>query len=467
MNPPTVPPAVAALVEAGLEVSTAGKAKIATAAVLLMSVLMGAGLWARLGQPADSAEKATLRPPQADRKADNDPLARPRPRASVLTTSPSPGARLYLPRPLEGQPKGRGEAGVVQRGATGADGRFRLELPRKDVQPDRPVPLLAAADGFGLAWVELSGKAEPGELTLRLVKDVPIRGRLVTTEGKPASGVTVAVVGLLAFERLDDFLRVYQREPRHVDEGTGATSLTVPLGDVLGVKPSDKDGRFEVRGVGVERLAGIELKGDAVAPARILVLTRVGFDAKTYAKDAMGDAKERLPLFGPSFEHVLVRAAEATSAVEGVVREAGSGKPVAGATVRIRGASAVTDAQGRYRVSGLPKEKGEYGLQVNAPDNTPLIGHWERIAIGADRNPVRADAELMRGTAVTGRVYDKATGKGVGACSVRFAPLPENKAGQTKGLALYGQTDGDGRFLRFRGRARSRRAARSSTRYVI
>src|SRR5262249_25810868 len=153
---------------------------------------------------------------------------------------------------------------------------------------------------------------------------------------------------------------------------------------------------------------GLELKGAAVAPGWVLVLTRAGFDAKAYAKDAVGDAKERLPLFGPSFEHVLVRAAETTSAVEGVVREAGSGKPISRATVRARGASAVTDAQGRYRLSGLPTDRGEYSLQVNAPDNTPLIGHWARITVAADRKPVRFDAELRRGAVVTGRVYDQA-----------------------------------------------------------
>jgi RNA polymerase sigma factor (sigma-70 family) len=444
-NSSAASPAVAALVDAGSAVVPAGTARFATAAVLAMSLLMGAGLWACLGQPENPAGKAAQRTPRADAKADDEKVVVV---GQVLGPDDKPfaGARLYLPRRSKGRPQGPADGTLVHRGTSGADGRFLLELPREEVQSDRPVPLLAAADGFGLAWVEWTGKAERGGLKLRLVKDVPIRGRLVTTEGKPAAGVTVTLVGLLAIERMDDFLRLYQREPRHVDEGTGATSLTVPLNDVLGVKPSDKDGRFEVRGVGAERVAGIELKGDAVAPARILVLTRVDFNARAYAKDAIGDAKERLPLFGPSFEHALLRAADATSAVEGVVREAGTGKPVAGATVRARGVSAVTDAQGRYRLSGLPKENGEYGLSVSAPDNTPLIGYWTRIATGAGRNPVRADAELRRGTVVTGLVYDKSTGKGVAACSVRFAPLPENKAGPTKGLALYGQADGDGRF---------------------
>jgi RNA polymerase sigma factor (sigma-70 family) len=434
-------PAVAALVDAGSAVVPAGKAKFATAVVLAMSFLMGASLWACLGQPDDPAGKAAQRPGPADRNTDNDLLVV---RGQVLGPDDKPvaGAKLYLPH----QSKRPADSTLVPCGTADAEGRFRLELPRKEVQFDRPVPLVAAAGGFGLAWVEWTGNADPGGLKLRLVKDVPIRGRFVTTEGKPAAGVAVTVVGIFAFERMDDFLRLYQRGAGHVNEGTGATQLTVPLGEVLGVKPSDKDGRFEIRGVGVERVAGLDLKGAAVAPTQVVVLTRAGFDAKAYAKDAIGDAKEWLPLFGPSFEHVLVPAAGATAAVEGVVREAGTGKPVAGATVRVGRVSVVTDAQGRYRVSGLPKENGEYGLQVNAPHNTPLIRYRARISIGADRNPVRVDAELRRGTVVTGRVYDQSTGKGVPECSVRFAPLPGNKSGPTKGLALSGQTDGDGRF---------------------
>ena len=43
----------------------------------------------------------------------------------------------------------------------------------------------------------------------------------------------MTVAGLMAFERLDDFLRVFRRETKHFDEGTGARRLSLPLNDVL------------------------------------------------------------------------------------------------------------------------------------------------------------------------------------------------------------------------------------------
>jgi protocatechuate 3,4-dioxygenase beta subunit len=320
-----------------------------------------------------------------------------------------------------------------------------MELPRKEIQSDRPVPLLASADGFGLAWVELSPKEAPGDLTLRLVKDVPIRGRIVSTEGKPVVGAAVTVAGIMAFERLDDFLRVFPRETSHVDEGTGARRLDVPLADLLRVKPTDKDGRFEIHGVGVERLAGLEVKSDAIAPATVLIVTRANFDAKSYLKSAVRrDGDQTPPLFGPSFEHVVTRAVTRPT-IEGVVRESG-GKPVAEASITTAGASAVTDAKGHYRLAGMRAGLEGYLLQVNAPRELPLIGRWVRITPTPDRKPMRVDVELTRGVVVTGRVYDKATGKGVRDCSVRFSPAPDNKAGKTEGLALYGSSGEDGRF---------------------
>jgi hypothetical protein len=63
-----------------------------------------------------------------------------------------------------------------------------------------------------------------------------------------------------------------------------------------------------------------------------------------------------------------------------------------------------------------------------------------------DRGPMRADVELPRGIVVTGRVYNKATGKGVRDCSVLFVPLPENKMRKREGLALHASTHADGRF---------------------
>jgi protocatechuate 3,4-dioxygenase beta subunit len=434
----TTSASVAVLMQEGVAGLISRKTKAALALLLAATVLGGAGLWFAQSRPEQeaSAVKTDGLPP---RRAPEARVLRGR----VLGPDDKPvaGAKLYLPRP--------GELTLAERTATDKEGRFQIEWPRSETRSDPKVPLVAAAAGFGLAWVDLSEKEAPGELTLRLVKDVVIRGRLVSTEGKPVAGVTVNVAGLMAFERLDDFLRVFQRESRHIDEGTGARSLKVPLGNVLDIKLTDKDGRFEIRGVGVERVVGVEAKNAAIAPAMMLVVTREGFDAKAYLKSeirAKGEPTRQL--FGTSFEYIVERpVATKKKEIEGVVREAGSGKPVAGVVVEAAGAATVTDAKGHYRLAGVQilRELGEYLLRVNAPSDRPLIGRSVRVTPPADGKPMHVDVELPRGVVVTGRLYDKATGKGVPGW-VTFAPLPENKTPKGEGLLLGAQAGADGRF---------------------
>jgi RNA polymerase sigma factor (sigma-70 family) len=439
------------------------KAKIATAVLFAVGLLATAGalahqaLGAREKPPPQRSELAAKEAPVAEAeraKATANPLDQAgqtvEVRGRVLDPNGKPvaGATLYLPRALKERPANQDDVALIQRGSTDKDGRFHLKLPRNEAQPGRPVALVATADGFGLDWVELPQNGMPGHVTLRLVKDVPIRGRIVTTEGKPVAGATVAVVGVLAFERLDDFLRAYEREVSHSDEGTKTRRLAVPLSKVLRVTATDKAGRFEVRGVGAERLVGLEVKSAGSAHDTMAVVTRAGLDVKAInravaAATARGPEGGRVPLLlGPSFEHVV----EPTRAIEGAVREAGSGKPVAGAIVSTAGAgTAVADALGRYRLVGMRKAQ-EYLLQVSAPKTVPLIGRWVRVPGAPGLEPVRADVELLRGVIVTGRVYDQATGKGVQG-QVHFSPLPENKfAAKTPDLALYASADAAGCF---------------------
>jgi RNA polymerase sigma factor (sigma-70 family) len=445
---------VVELLEATGGVLCGSKAKAGLLLLLAASLLGGAGWWwsggvKTLSEGRQPPETTEARGAHAPRSAKQETANGMEIRGRVVGPDKKPvaGAKLYLPRRSKEQRQERNDVAVVQRGVTDKDGRFRLELSRRGVPLERLIPLLAAADGFGLAWVELTAKERPDDVTLRLVKDVPIRGRLLTTEGKPIAGVTVTVAGLMAFERLDDFLRVFRRETKHFDEGTGARRLSLPLNDVLHVQPTDKDGRFDIKGVGVERLAGLAVKSAVVAPATILVVTRTDFDAKAYLKSVLRPKDERMPpLFGPSFEHVVDRAvAKEERAIEGVVREAGNGKPVAGAAVQALGVSVLTDAEGRYRLVGMRKT-AEYRLYVTAPNNLPLIGRWLRVTSTADRKPMQVDVELTRGVVITGQVHDKATGKGVANCSVHGFPLPENKTTKTEGLALYSQGGDDGRF---------------------
>src|SRR5438093_12958053 len=96
-------------------------------------------------------------------------------------------ARLYWPRLLKADPQSPEDIDVAQQGTTDAKGSFRVELPRSRVR----LALIAVADGYGLDWAELSDDKQSGEVTLRLVKEQTIHGRVLSTEGKPVAGARV------------------------------------------------------------------------------------------------------------------------------------------------------------------------------------------------------------------------------------------------------------------------------------
>jgi RNA polymerase sigma factor (sigma-70 family) len=426
-----IPPHVAALAAGVSRAMFLSKTKITIIILLLAGVATAAGfLFA-------SASAGTLAPVNARPQGTKETGAIDV-RGQVLRPDgqPCPGARLFLPQTVKDQT----EPEWVEQGVTDTDGRFHLHTQSHETASNSPMPLLAIASGFGLDWAELASDSHNAELTLRLVKDQPIRGRLLTTEGKAVPGVTIRITGVLAVQKLDDFLRLYQRQPRHIDETPGMRPLRVPVTEVLPPVQTDKDGRFEIRGVGAERVIALEMKHPALARELVLVATREGSDVQAIAKGSSGINHEGR-LFGPTFDHVV----EPARVILGAVREAATGKPIAGAAVNVLGVKAVSDAQGHYRVAGMRKAP-QYMLEVIAPAEMSLVGCWMPLPIPSGFEPIQADVELINGVAVTGRVYDKATGKGV-ECVVHFAPLPENKqALKVRDLAYSAFTDREGRF---------------------
>src|SRR5262249_12359569 len=142
-----------------------------------------------------------------------------------------------------------------------------------------------------------------------------------------------------------------------------------------------------------------------------------------------GRLAEQTPLlYGSKVEFV----ATPTRVIEGAILDVDTGKPIANARIWTNtgynsGAGAVSDAQGLYKLEGLPK-RSEYLVGVSPPSNKEGNLLARTIAVpGPDGiGPIKQDIELAHGVVVNGRIVDKTTGKGVQG-GVRFAPLPDNK----------------------------------------
>jgi RNA polymerase sigma factor (sigma-70 family) len=425
-----IPGHVAALAAGVTRAMFLSKVKIAVA--ILCSVCILSAFCVARTLASSEEEKQRQEPAAAKQQAVKEEGIRLRGRVLDPDGKPVASASLYWPRLLKQPPQSEDDYTLTMKATTDAKGRFQLNLkPSEMASAPRPY-LIAAADGFGFDWTELSKDENSAELTLRLVKDAPVQGRVLDTQGKPLAGVKLNVTGVQVAdkEKVDAYLTTWKQNWHDVWRAT-PRPLYALLNKVLQTAPTDKDGRFTIRGLGVERVATVEVSGSAIAKTTLYVVTRPGFDSKPYNRAVLEDQRMRLShvpsLYGPSFDYI----AAPTRVIEGAIRDVDTGKPIAGARVfavtgRNTQVSAVSDAQGNYKLTGLPK-MDEYLVGVSPPNENEsnLLPRTIGVPGLEGLGPIKQDIELAHGVAVTGQIIDKSTGKGVQG-DVRFAPLPEN-----------------------------------------
>ena len=376
---------------------------------------------------------------------------------------PVSGAGIYVRHHSEAQwtmidPMAPRQKGHVT--ATDAEGRFHFEIDKassEDSSDGGPgwhkAQIAATAPGFAAAWVEAGDLASGAEATLHLVRDdVPIQGRVLDSQGRPVAGVVVRTQliwqvkdsvdldAMLASGEIDEnqMARMYGLYQRTATWQADPAPLW-PGG--RNATTSGADGRFEVPGVGRNRIARLEFHGGGVADGTLDVMARPA-KTPTKARSATqsdmamfgkeGAFKGRYPqgtqLVGATFDFI----ASPAKAITGVVRLKGSGKPVEGAVVW--GAdpgthtyvTGRTDAAGRFRIDGLPKSQF-YELRFSPrPGIDPFLGHAAIVDDTEGQKPIEVAIEVPLGVIVTGRLIDKATGQVVPPAYVTFIKAPDN-----------------------------------------
>src|SRR5262249_38348300 len=143
----------------------------------------------KAGRPAGTPAAVKARP------------ADPAPPASKETTisgrvldpagKPVPGAPVYL----VGWKNDRTASKPQRVATTDAAGRFSCDL--SVAKRFASVELVASARGLASDWVQ--GSEAGTGLTLRLARDLRIRGRLLDLEGKPVAGAVVKVLAISTF----------------------------------------------------------------------------------------------------------------------------------------------------------------------------------------------------------------------------------------------------------------------------
>jgi RNA polymerase sigma factor (sigma-70 family) len=418
---------VAGLARQVLRMSLAPKLSLIGLALIAS---LGTGLslsarWSPAGAPAADPPAPPAAAPDAPPRGLNVRIVGPDGR-------PKPGARLYLPRLLKFPPRSPEDFEFAERGTADADGQFHLALTLAETVGPMRLTLVARAEGLACDWVEIDRKAPKGDLTLRLVPDLPIEGRILDTEGRPVAGARVDVHTLYTSleGRIDSFLAAWPQSWQSAPQQLLKRAYG-PLNRAFPTVTTGADGRFRITGVGTERVALLEVGGPTIARASVWVVARAGFDGRTINRAAAAAMPAEMQretdprLYGPTFDYV----AAAGKTVEGVVTEATTGRPLAGVVVSTLAGygaqiDAVTDERGRYRLTGVPKQR-DYLLVMEPPAGGSYLRAGARPADTPGLQPVRADAVLARGVVVTGRLIDRATGRPLSG-NVRFSALPEN-----------------------------------------
>jgi RNA polymerase sigma factor (sigma-70 family) len=413
------------------------KTKIATGLVLLAGFLLaGAGALARqalsAGEPPAESPKSVVGDPKPESAAAKEPAKPPAADDRDALTyggrvlgpdgQPVAGAKLYLTRwwGYHYEPFTAPESAT-----TGRDGRFAFTAPKAEYQGQATI-LSAAAPNRGVGWVGLHADDKRTDLTLKLVADnVPITGQIVDLEGKPVAGATLRVLQIMASpnEDLGPWLEAAKDRtapPRDRSLAIAQQHLPSYTTALSAVATTDAAGRFRLTGIGRERLAIVRLAGQTIASEYLHIRTRPGEAIKVGELEAdpeYGTPRIDVTYYGSDFRHV----AAPTKPVVGVVRDKDSKKPLAGITIRseklgrnpvhgIHITETVTDARGRYRLTGLPRGKGNK-ISVVPPRDMPYVAPVLEVPDSFGPDPVTVDVELKRAVWIEGKLTDKATGR--------------------------------------------------------
>jgi hypothetical protein len=200
------------------------------------------------------------------------------------------------------------------------------------------------------------------------------------------------------------------------------------------------DGKFQLAGLGRERVVGLIVEGPGIAYARLQAMTRAGEPVVS------PDPYRPQRIYGATFEYL----AAPSRPIRGVVRVKETGKPVAGVRIETTYTThaAHTDRAGRYELLGYPKSR-EYRLLAVPVQGEPYFMANASIADTPGLAPLDADIQLARGALVSGRVTDKSTGKPIQGARVDATPsIPT----LTRGTASAAPRRPPGRTVRTQGR---------------
>lgn len=376
---------------------------------------------------------------------------------------------------------------------TGADGKFEFARKKSEIgnaqEPNawQYAEFIATKPGYGLAAghavsFETSGAAQAGLSArfrrfaasllgpetniLKLAADMPIKGRIITPDGRPVAGATFCVINASegASGSLDDWEKAarekganYYTVQHTLRRLFGGDRVNGPIDTTIPPVTTDADGRFTLTGLGRDRLARVFVIGPGIEATEFCVRSRSGDTIKLSDNDH-GEDKWFKNYYPAQFTHVV----GPSQPVTGVVKDLKTGQPLSGFFVRaertttmsLGGSSgyirATTDEQGKFTLNGFPLGTGNEFV-VLPPKGSKYLPAGVSFKTSLSSEPLVKDVPLTEGIVVRGKVTDAKTGKPISGYAEYFVFTDNPALEQTKNFKIVDQrgtysTDAEGRF---------------------
>ncbi|WP_146446526.1 M56 family metallopeptidase [Botrimarina colliarenosi] len=372
---------------------------------------------------------------------------------------------------------------------TDANGRFRFPAPAVELAEDAPASwsysqwIVVRAPGYGFA-VERPGylgKSRPRSNPVTVIgaalsalasqtvielpaEGEPLRGRVIDIDGNPVAGAKITTRWS---RRANDPAGPWYGTPDDTQPNSEWRSKVFDLLNIiepsqttlaLPTATTNADGRFALRGIEDNLLLQLRIEGEGIETAEIV------------ARNMPGEKIEFTVDEGPTetsytvHPNELLHVAAPSRPVESRVVDYDTGEPIVGVIVRdgiVHGTNrwsnlhdrqfvTRTDADGRYRITGLP-----IGDKNRVMAFTDGDAAYVPAIVTADTSAAAKegayDFRLRQGVWAEGRVYDADTDEAiVGSLEYYYFPNKEIEAAYpgTRRTFVQGRywTDAEGRF---------------------
>ena len=307
---------------------------------------------------------------------------------------------------------------LLGRGATGPDGRFRLDASRTSSDRFFEVHALAAAPGYGLGWTALNPDADQPAAEIRLRPEQLIRGRLVDISGQPAAGVEIQV----AYVRHRYISGPIDGVTFWDDPPEGLRTWPAPV-------KTDDQGRFTLAGIG----RGVEVFLDV-------------HDSASRPEPPPPGRRSRGP-------REVTLALQPATIIEGRALAADTGQPIPHAVIAVAASHGEfggmfttrfrADDQGRFTANPNP---GDYfRVSAFAPEGQPYLVPQVEFAWTKGAVKKEMDIKLPRGVLIRGKVTEEGTGHPLAGASVQYYPINDRDDILSGSQAIVASKD-DGSF---------------------